>query len=355
MTSTTILDFPSISAARDWLSAEERRFKVSFLLRKRTQSRNGVTYYYYCNRHGSYTSSSVGRRNCSSKKVGVCEAKIVFHCHSILGKFTARYWQEHSHEIGLKNLKHVPLDPKHRKWALELIRSGLPILFVQERLQNKIFASFDESLDENSLTREALVDLQTLRNLKAMADREKYLLRPNDVDSTREWVRRLGDDVLFSKFRGESHDFLDTGVFALSIFSKFQRKMYANHHKLLCMDATHKITAYGFLLFSLVCMDDYGNGIPICFLITNSGLSECIEYWLHRFKAACAIEPKVIMTDNDDAELQAVGKVFPSAIKNLCWWHVLRAWRKNLVEKVKDKDIRESIWKQMLFFIERVT
>src|SRR5262245_41128657 len=102
------MNFPSIRAALDWLYAEEQRLKVSFLLRKRIQTREKTNYYYYCNRHGKYASSSRGRRNCSSKKVGICEAKIILRCHRVTGKVTAQYQQEHSHEIGPKNQKHIP-------------------------------------------------------------------------------------------------------------------------------------------------------------------------------------------------------------------------------------------------------
>ena len=42
------------------------------------------------------------------------------------------------------------------------------------------------------------------------------------------------------------------------------------------------------------------------------------------------VKPQYIMTDFDWAEVNACSAIFAAALILLCWWHVLRAWKKHL-------------------------
>lgn len=75
-----------------------------------------------------------------------------------------------------------------------------------------------------------------------------------------------------------------------------------------------------------------------------------MKTFLLKFKEMCP-EVGVFITDNDSAEIEAITEIFPRSRHILCWWHVLKCWRKhlprpidpdlwgNLVQLLKSKDL----------------
>ncbi|CAG8799456.1 15694_t:CDS:2 [Cetraspora pellucida] len=55
-------------------------------------------------------------------------------------------------------------------------------------------------------------------------------------------------------------------------------------------------------------------------------LSEAIKVWLNALKNDRWVNLVNVMLDNDDAEINAIHKVFTSANVFLCWWHIKCAW-----------------------------
>ena len=79
--------------------------------------------------------------------------------------------------------------------------------------------------------------------------------------------------VFFQKFQGESapdgYD-LTKDDFMIVIQSPFQKKMVQKFSSNgICVDATHGTTGYDFLLTSLVVIDEYGEGFPIAWCLSN--------------------------------------------------------------------------------------
>ena len=53
-------------------------------------------------------------------------------------------------------------------------------------------------------------------------------------------------------------------------------------------------------------------------------------------KRECQMYPKIFMIDDADQEIAAIKAVYGTSIKILiCFWHVQRAWRRNIVKKVR--------------------
>lgn len=102
--------------------------------------------------------------------------------------------------------------------------------------------------------------------------------------------------------------------------------------------------------------------LPIAFLISSKADKAPTVRFLEHIKVVC---PHVgaFMTDNDEAEINAIREVFPDSRHLLCWWHVLKSWRiklgsgfssesvlwKTLVKMLKSRDSYELVKDQVLF------
>ena len=105
------------------------------------------------------------------------------------------------------------------------------------------------------------------------------------------------------------------------------------------MDSTHGTNAYQFLLISVMVLDDYGEGIPVAWAISNKEDTTTLVQYLTAVKEQVkSIEFTIFMSDDADAFYNAWQTVFGGEAKKLlCFFHVDRAWRKNLNEHIKNK------------------
>ena len=111
-----------------------------------------------------------------------------------------------------------------------------------------------------------------------------------------------------------------------------QRNIYLkNGGECIYVDASHSLTAYGFYLLSLVVEDVDGHGRLVATCITSSTSGAAVQAFLESIKENCpTVTPKYAMTDDDNAEWNAISAVFNDIIILLCQWHVRKSWSKNL-------------------------
>jgi hypothetical protein len=63
-------------------------------------------------------------------------------------------------------------------------------------------------------------------------------------------------------------------------------------------------------------------------MLTSSGMTDTIAFFVRWVRdASPAVRPAVIMTDRDQAQMEALKEVYPLSQIWLCIWHVLRAMR----------------------------
>jgi hypothetical protein len=92
-------------------------------------------------------------------------------------------------------------------------------------------------------------------------------------------------------------------------------------------------------LYTLLVVDNYGNGFPVAFCFTNKSdtftyklFFECIQ------RAVGLIKANVFMFDNEPTFYNVWELIMgPISKQLLCTWHVLRNWSKNLSKKVSNK------------------
>ena len=89
--------------------------------------------------------------------------------------------------------------------------------------------------------------------------------------------------VLFKQQGVEQPDLNDFGIgdFAIGLQTVFQRDMLLKFgSEVVCMDSTHGTNVYDFYLVAILVLDDYGEGVPVAWLITNRKDASAVHQFL---------------------------------------------------------------------------
>ena len=127
----------------------------------------------------------------------------------------------------------------------------------------------------NGLCRQHLVTRQDLHNIKAQYNIDGIVRHKNDLTNVRVWVQEMStleyNPVLIFKPQGESKDNFTENDFLLVLQTEFQRDMFQRFCSVaVCVDATHGTNAYDFYLTTVMVIDDYGEGIPVGWMVSNN-------------------------------------------------------------------------------------
>ncbi|KAJ8977220.1 hypothetical protein NQ317_002473, partial [Molorchus minor] len=135
--------------------------------------------------------------------------------------------------------------------------------------------------------------------------------------------------------------------FVLIIMTTAQKDFLAKYGlDVICVDGTHWLNSYQFELTTLLVLDDLREGFPCSFLISNRSDKEVLKLMFSKFKEEI-VTPKVFMSDMAESSYNAWTEVNGVPERRLfCTWHVLHAWKKNLV-KIKSKDKQYEIYNQL--------
>ena len=121
----------------------------------------------------------------------------------------------------------------------------------------------------------------------------------------------------------------------------------AHGHKCICMDTTYGVNIYDFMLVSVLIIDEYGEGIPVAWAITNrEDTVILIQYMKAIREKVHSLSPQWFMSDDADQFFNAFRAVFGNegTRKVLCAWHIDRCWRGALRQHVKDNNRRIEIY-----------
>lgn len=80
-----------------------------------------------------------------------------------------------------------------------------------------------------------------------------------------------------------------------------------------------------------------GRGIPVALIITNSETQWLLIRWLNWFRAnyLIPVSPKFMM-DCSATEIAAIESSCGNPQIRLCYWHMLRSMRTQVISKIKD-------------------
>lgn len=106
--------------------------------------------------------------------------------------------------------------------------------------------------------------------------------------------------------------------------------------KIVCMDSTHGLNQYSFLLVSLLTIDSFGQGYPVAHLYSNKETKKVLELFFKLINERCGLlQCAAFMSDcaatfyNAWIEIMApYNQQFPARL--WCSWHVQKNWLKKL-------------------------
>ncbi len=217
-------------------------------------------------------------------------------------------------------------------------------------------------LDDN-FKRHHLTDKRDLLNIKASFALDNVKRHPEDQVSVQawidEWAGSEGNPVLFCKFQGQecSGEYnLTKDDFAIVIQNPFQKQMAQKFaHRGICVDSTHGTTGYDFLLTSIVVLDEFGQGIPVAWLLSNHEDFTHMCLFFEMVKKNCGVlSPQWVMSDMASQFYNAwVGIMGGCPRRLLCTWHVDRAWQTELRAKVKDTIVAAELYKMLRVVLQQ--
>lgn len=140
----------------------------------------------------------------------------------------------------------------------------------------------------------------------------------------------------------------------LVVVSDEQKRMLARYGGITCLDATYKINKWGLAFFMVAIIDEHRNAFPCAYIIVQhekaESVAEALAYLKHLVPAW---KPTTVITDKDDAEINAVKAIFPDATLVLCEFHAKQAWLRWLrtsahgVPKLEQKRIYDLLCDMM--------
>jgi hypothetical protein len=69
-------------------------------------------------------------------------------------------------------------------------------------------------------------------------------------------------------------------------------------------------------------------GVPVAWMLASNGTTATITFFLRWVRdASLSVQPMVIMTDRDQAQINVLEAIYPQSTVNLCIWHVLCTMR----------------------------
>ena len=251
----------------------------------------------------------------------------------------------HNHEI---SLGHIRIAHETRMKIASQLQQGVTI----ERIMDNIRENTMEGI-----TREHLVTKQDVHNVKNQYNIEGVMRHKNDLTSVCAWVEELrsypNNPIILFKAQGvaqpDNMDNVGTDDFILGIQTQFQCDILCKYGNIcICMDATHGTNMYDFKLITLLVLDDFGEGIPLAWEITNREDGAMLVEFLSAIKQRTGAlkSPRWFMSDDAEQYYNSWKTVFGSegTTKLLCAWHIDRSWRNALKEHIATKQTRLEIY-----------
>lgn len=349
--SEKFLTFSNLSTFEDWKTDFESSTTAKFV--KMRASKNGISFY-QCSRSADYNkSTNNGKKFKTSKKVSsACTAGLRVEVKDTGSVLVACCETHYGHEQ-LPGC--LPLN-YHDKMKI----AGKIVMGVSDRrIIDDIRDDFPAS---NKVEPIHFVGAQELRNIKKQFKLNSGRRDDNDATSVKLLVEEAahGPDnpYVFYKEQGEEPQPEDIDLkkedCLIIIQRNIQRQLMVQlgHRSRICFDSTHKTNAYDFYLNTILVVDEYGQGIPVAFVISNREDRGMLKIAFEKLKKTLSddvpFEPAYIMSDDAEQYFNAWLDVFgPGPVKLLCTWHVDRAWRKTVHDKISDTEVRDSIFKML--------
>ena len=343
------LQFESMASFMEWKLEEESRTNSFFVQHSAAHIREDAKcWYFYCNRSGLYKGKGKNARALKSQgscKIGeICAAHMKIRQVHTTGVGTLEYCSTHHNHV--PEIAHLPMPESLRLIVASKLQQGISLARILDDVRDSV---------AGSLGAETLLSKQSIHNIKRLYNIEGIEKHSNDQTSICAWVAEMQqmafDPVVTFKPQGKCLDGW-TGSseddFLLGIQTEFQLDMMkAFGNSAICVDATHGTNVYDFLLVTVLVVDDFGEGIPVGWLITNKEDTGSLTHFFHCLYARTgSITPNTFMSDDAQQYWNAWSSVYGAnhTKKLLCTRHVDRSWRRGVQRHVTDKSDQVSTY-----------
>ncbi|KAE9523181.1 hypothetical protein AGLY_016414 [Aphis glycines] len=291
-----VLNFDTMEDFKKWKRFMEEKDNSQYVKNTAVKTTHNKEYiYYFCHRSFVPRTSNKGcnnSKNSGSIKTGfVCPLSIKVHVNNL--KVNVQYCSTHIwHDMEI----------------------GKQRLFTEDR---SIIA---EKKDVHNIKRNYNITYSTKKH-------------ENNAVSVRLWVEEMkkkgnSNPVLYYKPQGS----IDSTV----------------PHFTVCIDGTHGLNGYNFQLYTIVIVDEYGNGYPVAFCFSNRSDTDTYKHYIQCIKNTIGtINSFIFMSDDEPAFYNAWCSVMGFTNKQLlCTWHILRNWVKNL-NKINGNEKKNIVFKTL--------
>ena len=310
--------------------------------------------YYYCNRSGKQRKNSTGKKRTklqgSSKQGTHCTASMVVAVPKHNGgEVRLKMCKTHyGHQL---SIGHLRLQTSLRQSIAGQLAQGVTFQHILDEIRDSVSVRFERI---HLITRKDIANIERSFGLSG-SERHK-----DDATSVSMWVEEMKSKecVLLYKPQGEQSEACHTLLpndFILAIQTNLQAEMLKKFGpgKVVCIDATHGTNGYDFSLITLIVIDEFGEGYPVAWCISNTtDLTLLLHFYSAVKKRVGSINPRWLMTDDAEQFYTAWYSIFKGAPqKLLCTWHVDRAWRGQL-KSIKDKHLAQKIYHNLRVLME---
>ena len=184
-----------------------------------------------------------------------------------------------------QKLGHLRLSNSTKNSVAEKLKEGVGVSHIIDSFRNSEMA--------DGIFCDHLITEKDINNIRKRFNVDGIQKHSNDFVSVANIVGEMQtldyNSILLYKQQGEEPSeeckLLNTRDFLLVIQTEFQKDMLIKHgSEGVCMDATYNVNNYDFHLITLLVLDDYQEGIPAAYAISNREDKLVIKYILESIK-----------------------------------------------------------------------
>ena len=262
----------------------------------------------------------------------------------------------HTHHGHAMELQHIWLSKQGRQEIATKIQQGVSA--------DKILDDIRQSMPD-TLHRHHILDKKDISNIQQAYGLKNLQRHANDQQSVLAWIQEWKSSpdtnpILYYKMQGEEDENLPLQKedFMVIVQSTIQRNMLQKFGaKGVCIDSTHGTTGYDFYLTTLMVIDEFGSGFPVAWCLSNHEDTTFMSVFFEAIKRNSGqVTANWFMSDLANQYYNAwVGVMKHHPTKLLCTWHVDKAWRENIREKIKDVAVQTEVYKMLRTVLEETS
>ncbi|XP_030017106.1 uncharacterized protein LOC115437873 isoform X2 [Sphaeramia orbicularis] len=340
---TNLKNFTSFDEFLEWKKNQEKSTNAWFIQRSGpNESKESTKLYYYCNRSGVFKSKGQDKRSLKSQgssRIGCCCAAFIV---ATISKSTSHVSVEYCfcHTGHSMTMAHLRISNESKLEIADKLSKGVAVEKILDDIRDNV----------TSICRDTLTTKRDILNIKHQYYVDGVEQHSNDRTSVgvlvEEFSKEAYNPIIYFKQGVKNNRHSEQDVL-IGIQTEFQRDLmrrYGTHA--ITMDSTSKTNQSDFYLTTLLVLDEYGEGQPVGFLISNKEDAESLVPFLEAVRENVGeFQAEHFMSDLAGASYDAWTQVFPKPTHRwYCSWHVDRQWRRKLKELIKDSKVQAETY-----------